>query len=161
MEYPIPVVLCGKTAQIASTVVSGLQPDVEGTFLSPSTCNPQTDHSVIHVIFTPDSFISTIPPLLSGSPPQPISEQIGTQNYARRPVAIVTGGGFDDAMVESMREACKNAKVDDIPFLRPDLAVPTPPLGPKYGAAMVQRVKACLAELEEEGRLVGGGIFYY
>jgi hypothetical protein len=117
---------------------------------------------VVHVILTVPSFTSTIPSLLSGNPPaSPSEDQIGTQNYTRRPVAIVTGAGYDDAMIETMQEECKKGGVEDVPFLRPDLNVPTPPLGPKYGAAMVARVKACISELAEEGRLGGGGVWYF
>jgi hypothetical protein len=118
--------------------------------------------SVLHVILTVPSFTSVVPALLSGTPPSsPSPDQIGTQNYSKRPVAIVTGAGYDDAMVESMRNACKEQGVDDVPFLRPDMSVPTPPLGPKYGVAMVNRVKTCLGELKEEGRLATGGVYFY
>jgi hypothetical protein len=35
MDQPIPVILCGKTAEIAKAVVNGLQPEIEGLFLPP------------------------------------------------------------------------------------------------------------------------------
>ncbi len=105
---------------------------------------------VIHVILTLSAGISEIPPILSGSPPSPnTNDNIGSQNYAKTPQAIVTGAGYDEEAVEKMREACNGSS--NVPWLRPDTSIPTPPLGPKYGEAMVRRVKSCLKELEEEG----------
>jgi hypothetical protein len=39
-----------------------------------------------------------------------------------------------------------------IPWLRVDSTLPHPPLGPEYAKAVVERVKAMLAKLEEEGK---------
>ncbi len=76
---------------------------------------------------------------------------------------MVLGGGYGDEVVEELRAACKSVVGGGkgVPWLRPDMSVPTPPLGPKYGAHMVGRVKACLKELEEEGRGEGDGIYFY
>ncbi|CZR63191.1 uncharacterized protein PAC_13087 [Phialocephala subalpina] len=142
MAAAIPIVLCGKTPQIATAVKKSLMPDYE----------------VVHVILTPSAGISEIPSLLSGTPPSS-PENIGSQNYAKVPQAIVTGAGYDEAAVERMRKACNGSS--NVPWLRPDTSIPTPPLGPKYGEAMVKRVKSCLRELEEEGRMEGDGVYFY
>lgn len=79
------------------------------------------------------------------------------------PQAIVTGAGYDEAAVDKMRKACNDRgnEGSKVPWLRPDTSIPTPPLGPKYGEAMVRRVKSCLRELEEEGRMIGDGVYFY
>lgn len=69
------------------------------------------------------------------------------------------GGGYDDEKIELMRSACEG--VSKVPWLRADLTVPTPPLGPEYGAAMVKRVKDCLKSLAEQGKMEEDGIHFY
>tara|TARA_R110002060_G_scaffold26170_4_gene35692 strand:+ start:776 stop:898 length:123 start_codon:yes stop_codon:yes gene_type:complete len=39
--------------------------------------------------------------------------------------------------------------------------IANPPARPKYGAAMVSRVKTALRELEEEGRAKGDGVYFF
>ena len=62
------------------------------------------------------------------------------------------GGGYNDEAFAKIREACEGKS--DVPWLRPDMSKPTPPLGPEYGKHMVGRVKVCLKELAE-GRKMG------
>lgn len=75
---------------------------------------------------------------------------------------MITGGGYDDAMFKEMYDAAKG-KGKQVPWLRPDLTVQAPPLGPQYGKYMVGRVKICLGKLEAEGKLGGeeGGVVMY
>lgn len=163
MPSPIPVILCGKTPQIATGVKAGLQPHYEGaTFIYPDS-SPfplRFSPAVIHVILSPAEGTSIIPALLRGeTPPTSDSTNIGTQDYTNKAVAVVTGGGYDDAAVSEMREACKGAST--VPWLRPDLSKPTPPLGPEYGKHMVERVKTCLRKLAEEEKMQSDGIHFY
>ena len=115
---------------------------------------------VIHTILTPTQGATEIPLLLQGlprpAPPAGSEPSIGSGNYSsQRPIiAVVTGGGYDDAAFKLMYEAAKG-KGRDVPWLRCDMSVPTPPLGPEYGKHMVERVKAALGKLGEEGRLDG------
>lgn len=76
-------------------------------------------------------------------------------------MAIVCGAQYDEARVLKMQQACRDIGVDHVPFLVADSNVAMPPVGPKYAKMMVSRVKNCLIELEEEGRLEGCGIWYY
>ncbi|KAH9219682.1 hypothetical protein DL95DRAFT_330978 [Leptodontidium sp. 2 PMI_412] len=148
MANPLRIVLCGKTAQIATTVKAGLQPECE----------------VIHVILSTSAGVSDLPKLLAGKTPSiQDAGNIGTQNYSQAPQAVVLGGGFDDEAVKTIRAACESVSNGEkgIPWLRPDSSVPVPPLGPKYGAAMVSRVKNALRELEEEGRVKGDGVYFF
>ena len=65
-----------------------------------------------------------------------------------------------------MREACYGAGREGckrVPWLRPDLTKPTPPLGPEYGKHMVGRVKVCLGgmDLKGEGGDGEGRVVFY
>jgi hypothetical protein len=53
-------------------------------------------------------------PLLLPTPsktPENPDENFGSRNYGARPAVIGIGGGFDNAMIEEMKSACKN--IDD------------------------------------------------
>lgn len=113
----------------------------------------------IHVILTPEQGIAEIPLLLQGKSLEK-SDNVGTQNYTQPPVAVVTGGAYDDESVSKMREACKDDSVRKVPWLRPDLSVSMPPLGPEYGKAMVARIKVAMKKLEDEGKMKGDGIHF-
>jgi hypothetical protein len=84
---------------------------------------------------------------------------VGSQNYSKKPVVIVTGGGYDDARFKLMNDACEGK--GSVFWLRPDLGYPMPPLGPQYGAIMVERVKKGIKELTEGGKLGEDGVFIY
>lgn len=148
-----PVVLCGRSPQIASSVKKGLEPEYEGVLLS-ILSSPRSSNlaSVIHIILSPAAGVSDIPAILQGQSPSSTEENIGTQNYSNLPIAVVTGGGYDDRLFKEMYDAAKG-KGKAVHWLRPDLSVQTPPLGPDYGKHMVGRVKACLERLEGEGKL--------
>jgi len=58
-----------------------------------------------------------------------------------------------------MRKASEEKS--NVPWIRPNLDTPTPPLGPLYGAAVVERCKVCLKKLAEAGRLGDDGVYFY
>ena len=74
------------------------------------------------------------------------------------PAAIVTGGGYDDANVKEMRDACKGES--NVPWLRPDMSA-LPPQGPGYGPAMAEKVKACLGRLVKDVKMKEVGVYHY
>jgi hypothetical protein len=114
---------------------------------------------VTHVILSLEAGVSEIPALLRGNkPPSQQDENLGTRNYAQPPAAVITGGGYDEAMVAEMREACRGEK--GVPWLRPDMNA-LPPRGPGYGAAMAQKVKACLDRLAKEEKMNDDGVYFY
>jgi hypothetical protein len=45
--------------------------------------------------------------------------------------------------------------------LRPDLRKASPPIGPEYGKAVVERTKACLQKLKEEKPQEERGLYFY
>lgn len=71
---------------------------------------------------------------------------------------MITGGGYDSAMVKQMRDACEGES--SVPWLRPDMSA-RPPQGPGYGAAMAEKAKACLDGLAKEGTMNDGGVYFY
>ncbi|PMD62321.1 uncharacterized protein K444DRAFT_523895, partial [Hyaloscypha bicolor E] len=58
----------------------------------------------IHVILSAEAGAVEIPLLLEGKSP-PSSDNVGSQNYSKKPVVIVTGGGYDDARFKLMNDA--------------------------------------------------------
>ncbi|KAH7136811.1 hypothetical protein B0J13DRAFT_560082 [Dactylonectria estremocensis] len=145
MASPIPIVLCGKTEQIGKGVIAGLSPEVE----------------VVHFVLTPEAGVKEIPQLLKGVMPEVKSSDIGSGNLNGAIKAVVLGAAYEEDLINVMREAA--SQVANIPWIRQDTSLPTPPLGPEYGKAMVVRVKESLGKLESSGSLgVGeGGMFWY
>lgn len=75
---------------------------------------------------------------------------------------MLLGAGYDDAAVEEMRKACKDAGVTNgIPWLRPDTTKPAPPLGPEYGKALVARIKELMGHLADQHKLDEDAVLYY
>jgi len=67
--------------------------------------------------------------------------------------------GYDDARFKQMKEACEGR--GSVSWLRPDMGYPMPPLGPQYGAIMVERVKKGIRELVDSGKLGEDGVFMF
>ncbi|KAK9431060.1 hypothetical protein V1505DRAFT_385463 [Lipomyces doorenjongii] len=156
----LPVILCGKSTVIANSVIATLKPEYEGAIHLLCCKLDLADLSVvvIHVILTSAQGVEQIPSLLRGENPGEL-DNIGTKNYSRTAIAVITGGGYDDTAVVEMREAAKGGS--NVPWLRPDLTKPRPPLGPGYGEALAERVKATLKELTREGKLNEDAVIYY
>ena len=115
--------------------------------------------AVVHVILSVEAGVSQIPALLRGErPPSGDEENLSTRNYSKPPAAVITGGGYDDAMVKEMRDACQSES--HVPWLRPDMNA-LPPQGPGYGAAIAEKVKACLTKLAKEGKMNEDGVHYF
>jgi hypothetical protein len=127
------------------------------TLLIPS--NRSLSSLVIHVILSIEAGVSVIPALLRGERPRSTDEEnVGTRNYLKPPAAIVTGGGYDDANVKEMRDACKGES--NVPWLRPDMNA-LPPRGPGYGSAIAEKIKACLDKLAKDLKMKEDGVYYF
>ncbi|KFZ09542.1 hypothetical protein V502_08685 [Pseudogymnoascus sp. VKM F-4520 (FW-2644)] len=147
MTAQLRVIVCGQTAQIANGVKAGLLPEYE----------------TIHVVFSAAAGAKDIPLLLSGQTP-PVADEpnVGTGNFSKKADAIITGGAYDDEKFNKMRDACAELPGNGgIPWLRPNMSTPTPPIGLAYGKAMVERCKTCLKELELGGKLGSDGTYFY
>jgi hypothetical protein len=127
-------------------------------FLTPKAYLLSLTLQVIHVILSAEAGAAEIPLLLAGQS-LPASDNVGTQNYSKKPVAVVTGGGYYDERFKLMKDACEGK--GGVSWLRPDMGYPMPPLGPQYGAIMVERVKKEIKELVDSGKLGGEGVFIY
>lgn len=80
-------------------------------------------------------------------------------NYSKPPVAVFTGALYGDEEIDEMRQACKG--INSIPWLKMDMSVPKPPLGPGYAEHVVQRIKECMKKIEAEGKLEQNGVWLY
>lgn len=107
---------------------------------------------------TPESGKEQIAAIFRGETPSADS-QLGSNDYSKKPVAVILGGGYDDAGIEVMMEASKG--IHPVPWLRPDLSKPAPPLGPEYGKALVERIKILWAEMGKDGEAKVEGIVWY
>ena len=76
---------------------------------------------------------------------------------------MVLGGGYDDADYDEIKKVSEGEGMRKVVWLRPDMSVQTPPLGPEYGKHMVGRVKKCLGEVVGSGGLEGkkGELVFY
>lgn len=108
---------------------------------------------------SPQGGATQIPAILKGDKSVPADSELGTKDYSMPPVAIILGGGYTDADIELMFNA--SAGIRPIPWLRPDLTKPAPPLGPEYGKALVKRIKELLVELEKEGKMNTEQVVWY
>jgi hypothetical protein len=98
--------------------------------------------------------------MLQGLAP-PIAEERnrGTMDYSQKPVAIFAGALYSDKEIDEMREACRG--LSSVPWLKMDMTVPKPPLGPGYAEHVVQRIKACMRKIEAEKMLEQDGVWLY
>ncbi|KAJ5657895.1 uncharacterized protein N7484_001544 [Penicillium longicatenatum] len=101
-----------------------------------------------------------IPLLLQGlAPPVAEEENRGTMDYSKPPVAIFAGALYGDEEIDEMRQACQGLSF--VPWLKMDMTVPKPPIGPGYAEHVVQRIKACMKKIEAEGMLEQDGLWLY
>jgi hypothetical protein len=109
---------------------------------------------------TPEAGAKQIPAIFKGEKEVETDSSLGSHDYSQKPVAVILGGGYDDAGTEVMMKAA--AGIHPIPWLRPDLTKPAPPFGtPDYGKALVQRIKELLAQLEKEGKMHEEKVCWY
>ncbi|BCS19920.1 uncharacterized protein APUU_20352S [Aspergillus puulaauensis] len=144
---PLPVIACGSTnPQVFDAVKPLYLPEYE----------------IIHNVTSTSSGIVELPHVLQGRSPPILDEEEpnrGTGDYSKPPVAVFAGALYSDWDVNKMREACQG--ISSIPWLKMDMDVPKPPLGPGYAEHVVQRVKACMKRIEAEGMLGKDGLWLY
>jgi hypothetical protein len=101
-----------------------------------------------------------MPFLLQGQAP-PIAEELnrGTMNYSKPPVAVFAGALYGDSEIDEMRQGCTG--LSSVPWLKMDMTVPKPPVGPGYAEHVVQRIKTCMREIEADGMLGQDGVWLY
>ncbi|KAK8086642.1 hypothetical protein PG994_001616 [Apiospora phragmitis] len=158
------------TEQIGAGVVQSLKPEYD-----------------VHFILDAENASREILSVLRGEALPTPSSHLGSRLYgtgeALRPRAVLFGGAYEDGVIEMVGEevwrqllqssgggsvdragrCCKPTTVTKIPLLKANQTATMPPLGPEYGKKMVQRAKACLRRLEEEGKFDGthGGVYLY
>jgi hypothetical protein len=80
-------------------------------------------------------------------------------DYSKPPVAVFAGALYGDREIDEMRNACQG--LSSVPWLKMDMTVPRPPLGPGYAEHVVQRIKACMKKIEAEGMLEKDCVWLY
>lgn len=159
---PLPVIACGSTnPQVFNAVKPLYLPEYAGKGGNiTSTCLRLISSVVIHNVTSSTSGAVEIPFLLQGRAP-PIAEESnrGTMDYSKPPVAIFAGALYGDSEIDEMRQACLG--LSSVPWLKMDMTVPKPPLGPGYAEHVVQRIKVCMKKIEAEGMLQQDGVWLY
>jgi hypothetical protein len=102
-----------------------------------------------------------LPIVLKGEIPEVRSSQLGSNNWAVPPRAILIGGAFDDAAVKELRQAVVDAGATrKIPWLHVDHSKPRPVIvgnEAQYGDMIAKRFKDGLNRLRDEGKLDADG----
>ena len=159
---PLPVIVCGSpNPQVFNAVKPLYLPEYESKRENPaSPCSQLTSSVVIHNVTSSASGAVEIPLLLQEQPPAIAEEpNRGTMDYSRPPVAVFAGALYGDEEIEEMRQACQG--LSSIPWLKMDMDIPRPALGPGYGEHVVNRIKACMKKIETEGKLEQDGVWLY
>ncbi|KAK2008312.1 hypothetical protein LZ32DRAFT_609556 [Colletotrichum eremochloae] len=138
-----PVIVCGGTTAVGEVVIAGLKPEFD----------------VIHFVMSAETGAQQIPEILNGGKSPASDSALGSRDYSRPPVAIILGSAFTDTMADTIMRASMGIRA--LPWLRPDTTKPHPPIGPEYGRALVVRIKALLAKLEEEGKMEEEKVHWY
>jgi hypothetical protein len=115
--------------------------------------------AVVQFVMSPESGVEQIPAILRGDKSVSSDSQLGSKDYSKTPICIILGGGYDDASTEILMNAAKDVK--SLPWLRPDSSKPSPPVGPEYGKALVQRIKELIPQLEKDGKMNEAKVFWY
>ncbi|OGE56185.1 hypothetical protein PENARI_c003G06001 [Penicillium arizonense] len=142
---PLPVISCGSTDPRVFNAVKPLY---------------LPEYEIIHNVTSSTSGAVEIPLLLQGLAP-PIAEEHnwGNMDYSKPPVAVFAGALYGDREIDEMRQGCKG--LSSVPWLKMDMTVPRPPLGPGYAEHVVQRIKACMKKIEAEKMLEQDGVWLY
>ncbi|KAJ5168703.1 uncharacterized protein N7482_004297 [Penicillium canariense] len=149
LPNPLPVVLCGRRAEVGKPVAELLLPEYE----------------VVHFITTNEACLSDIPRLLSGQKPQSADESgVGTQNYSKTARAVIFGRGYDITEVEQFRKASDGSNVHPVAWITGDPnrkpGPNDPPPGPGYAQFAAEQVKGKLNKWRDEGATKDGIILW-
>ncbi|KAK1750129.1 hypothetical protein QBC47DRAFT_394651 [Echria macrotheca] len=141
---PIPIFVVGQREEIAQFVIEAVKPEYE----------------VVQMILG-KAAKEELPIYLRGEIPATKSSQLGSNNWAVPPRAILIGGAFNDAEVAELRQTVVDAGATrKIPWLHVDHNKPRPVIvgnEAQYGDSIAQRFKDALNRLRDEGRLDADG----
>lgn len=125
------------------------------------------DHlKAIHIVQSVEAGVQDIPPLLQGH--FTLSKELanlGTQEYGKKIVAVVVGGGYNDTDFEKLRKSCIGKS--SIPWLRHDISMdidprqPRPKIGAEYGEQIGKKVVKFLQGLKEQGKMDEDGVYWF
>ncbi|KAH8918009.1 hypothetical protein BT69DRAFT_1226079 [Atractiella rhizophila] len=138
----LSIILCGKKVAIGSQVIAGLKPEYE----------------VIEFVTSAEEGCVVLPKILQGQGHLvSTSNGLGTHNYSVEPQGIMLGAGFEEADVQKMMDACKGEDIRRVLWLRArrpeNVNEKLEPGTPAYIQAFVERAKACLHQLNANGKL--------
>lgn len=106
---------------------------------------------VIHNITSSTSGAVEIPLLQGLTPPIAEEPNRGTIEYSKPSVAIFLGALYSNEEINKMRQVYRG--VSSVPWLKIDITVSKPPLGPGYAEHVVQIIKERMKKIKAEGKL--------
>ncbi len=121
--------------------------------------------TVVHFITSPEDGRTNIPLILSGRGPSSQQSDLGTKDFSQVPRAIVFGGGYDDTVIDELRNTVMGTPgLKKVPWVKADqqkTAAGPQPRTKAYVEAIAPRIKEALRLLEANGSLGGSedGIF--
>jgi hypothetical protein len=120
---PVPIALCGKNPNMASSFAQSMLPEYEGPYCTASTCKASlTQFSVVHHFQSTAAARKELPALLRGEafhPESDVGSDARSSHTGERkiPRAIAVGLGFSKDEVDEMR---KVEGADQVAWLYPD-----------------------------------------
>ncbi|WWC91449.1 uncharacterized protein L201_006395 [Kwoniella dendrophila CBS 6074] len=156
MQNPLlRIILCGQSTGVGKAVIDGLKPEIEVSRFFTSIEEAKRD----------------IPLILSGQ----ISkigkldedvEKLGTQKFDTIPQGIMLGGAYSVSDQQTINDSFKGiSNLKQVPFFFSDDKIEMPPLGPKYGAAILKRAREALIDYsklsEDEQKDKAGKVIWY
>lgn len=123
--------------------------------------------SVIHFLNSAETASTELPLLFAGKKPDASSfANIGTQDYSRRPQAVVLGGAFTNSMVDALRKDCAGAV--NAPWMTAGMTeqqleelAKSPPDPATYGPSVAKLIKGAMVRVQEEGKWNVDGVYSY
>lgn len=123
--------------------------------------------AVIHFLSSAETASFELPRLFAGQKPgQSSFANIGTQDYSRRPQAVVLGGAFTNTMVDTLRKDCANTV--NAPWMTAGMTEQqleklerSPPDPATYGPFVAKLIKGAMARVKEEGKWDADGVYSY
>lgn len=125
---------------------------------------------MIHFITSPEAARTDLPLLLAGTrPSRPSDDDIGSQDYSRKPEVVLSGLGYYNEIIDELRAICQRSpQGPGIPWIRGGLSeaqfkemmANNPPQEPsKQAPITAEKAKSKILEVIDGGKGGVDGVF--
>ncbi|QKX54775.1 uncharacterized protein TRUGW13939_01864 [Talaromyces rugulosus] len=146
LAQPIPIILCGKSLENGAMVAQFLKSEFE----------------VIHFVSSFEQAKAEFAELIAGRAPKlSISENIGTQNYSKLPLAIVFGRAYDPDDVTELNRIFRGTGSAPLAWIAGNRDVrPPAQLGPGYAEKAAENTKRAFERWKDSGSISEDIVYY-